>query len=364
MTTRISTILIMGVMFGLFAGCSEDETQTTEQSVADSGAGDTGVDERADGANSADANSADARAADASESDTGQVDSGQAADAGVQDARITDDAMPDAGDTPAGSAGCGAGQSPPSGFYQIDVDGTMREYHISMPDNYDASRPHKLIFVFHGLGGTVERSLEHDFFGLLGQNDGSAIFVAGQGLSGPSVRDPNRPGPTGWPNRDGEDVNFIRALLAKMRTDYCIDNARVFSTGWSFGGIMTNRLGCELKDELRAIAPVMGQGPEVWSQMDCSRLREAADCVDGQVAVWLSHGTEDTTVPYCTGERSRDFWQAQNGCAAQSTPIGENGCIEYDNCDQDYPVVWCQTDLGHIVPPFAGEEIWRFFSRF
>ena len=89
--------------------------------MADSGAGDTGVDERADGANSADASSADAssadaRAADASESDTGQVDSGQAADAGVQDARITDDAMPDAGDTPAGSAGCGAGQSPPSGF--------------------------------------------------------------------------------------------------------------------------------------------------------------------------------------------------------------------------------------------------------
>ena len=262
MKTRINTILIMAVMFGLFAGCSEDETQTTEQSVADSGAGDAGVDERADGANSADASGADASAADASESDTGQVDSGQAADAGVQDARITDDAMPDAGDTPAGSAGCGAGQSPPGGFYQIDVDGTMREYHISMPDNYDASRPHKLIFVFHGLGGTVERELGRDFFGLLGQNDGSAIFVAGQGLSGPSVRDPNEPGPTGWPNRDGEDVNFIRALLAKMRADYCIDNARVFSTGWSFGGIMTNRLGCELKDELRAIAPVMGQGPE------------------------------------------------------------------------------------------------------
>jgi len=364
MKTRISTILIMSVMFGQFAGCSEDETQTTEQPVAVSDAIDKGVDERADGANSADASSADVRTADESESDTGQVDGGQATDAGVQDARIIDDAMPDAGDMPVGSAGCGAGQSPPSGVYQIDVDGTMREYHIVIPENYDASRLHKLIFVFHGLGGTAEREVERGFFGLLGQNDGSAIFVAGQGLSQPSARDPNEPGPTGWSNRDGGDVNFIRVVLAKMRADYCIDNARVFSTGWSFGGIMTNRLGCELKDELRAIAPVMGQGPEIWSQMDCSRLRQTADCVDGQVAVWLSHGTEDTIVPYCTGERSRDFWQAQNGCAAQSTPIGENGCIEYDNCDQGYPVVWCQTDLSHLVPPFAGEEIWRFFSRF
>ena len=206
--------------------------------------------------------------------------------------------------------------------------------------------------------------MERGFFGLREQNDGSAIFVAGQGLSGPSLINPDESGRSGWSNRDGKDVQFARVLLEKMRSDYCIDNDRIFSTGWSFGGIMTNRLGCELKDELRAIAPAMGQGPEVWSQRDCSQLRTEAACVDGQVAVWLTHGTEDTTVPYCTGERSRDYWQAQNGCAAESMPVGENGCIEYADCNPDYPVVWCQTDLAHRVPPFAAEEIWRFFSRF
>ena len=200
--------------------------------------------------------------------------------------------------------------------------------------------------------------------GLRDQNDGSAIFVAGQGLTEPNRLNPDEQGRSGWFNRDGNDVNFARALLAKMRSEYCIDNDRIFSTGWSFGGIMTNRVGCELKNELRTIAPVMGQGPEGWSQMDCSTRRVEADCMDGQVAVWLTHGSADTIVPYCAGERSRDYWQDQNRCAAESTPTGNHGCVEYANCDQDYPVVWCQTDLEHRVPPFAAEEIWSFFSRF
>lgn len=364
MKVEFRTLSIIIIIFGISIGCSEDDPQTGEQPVTDSEVGDIGVDDRTDAEINDDASINDASAVDMSTIDVGQVDSGEPLDAELRDALVDEDAMLDAGSTPNGSAGCGVGQPPSSGVYEIDIDGIMREYHIVLPEGYDADRLHKLIFVWHGLGGTAVREVERGFFGLRDQNDGSVIFVAGQGLSGQSLLNPDEPGRTGWSNRDGNDVNFARALLAKMRADYCIDNERIFSTGWSFGGIMTNRLGCELKDELRAIAPVMGQGPEVWSQMDCSRLRTEADCADGQVAVWLTHGTADTTVPYCTGERSRDYWQAQNGCAAASTPAGENGCIEYADCDQDYPVVWCQTNLAHRVPPFAAEEIWRFFSRF
>jgi len=28
------------------------------------------------------------------------------------------------------------------------------------------------------------------------------------------------------------------------------------------------------------------------------------------------------------------------------------------------PVVWCELDGGHTVPPFASAEIWAFFSQF
>ena len=354
---RVAIVMAMGV--SLLIGCSEDETQGTDMPAIDSGVVDSGVQERTDSQRIVDVS-----VIDAAEIDAGETDAGDVNDSGTTDGGAIQDATSDAGNLPTGSAGCGATQSPASGVYNIDVNGTTREFHIVLPDEYNANTRHKLIFVWHGLGGTAEAAVELGLFGLLDQNDGSAIFVAGQGLSEPSSLNPDEPGRSGWQNRDGKDVSFARALIAKMRTDYCIDNERVFSTGWSFGGIMTNRLGCELKDELRAIAPVMGQGPEVWNQTDCSRLREVAQCVDGQVAVWLTHGTADNTVPYCTGERSRDYWQAQNGCGAASTPVGENGCVEYADCDPNNPVVWCQTDFGHRVPPFAGEEIWRFFSRF
>ena len=338
----------------LSVGCSEGDTQSTEMDAADAGVMDRRVDAGTDRQSAVDNGTIEATEIDARDlTDSGSNDGGA-----VQDDRV------DMGSISNGRTGCGAAQSPVSGAYEMDVNGTVREYHIVLPDGYDSSRTHKLIFVWHGLGGSAEREVNRGFFGLLDQSDGSAIFVAGQGLSEPGVLNPDGSGRSGWLNRDGNDVSFARALLAKMRADYCIDDDRVFSTGWSFGGIMTNRLGCELKDELRAIAPVMGQGPEVWNQMDCSRLREEAECVDGQVAVWLSHGTADRTVPYCTGERSRDYWQGQNGCAADSTPSGDNGCVEYADCDPNNPVVWCQTDLGHLVPPFAAEEIWTFFQRF
>ena len=272
-------------------------------------------------------------------------------------AGMPEDATTSDPNSPNGSEGCGVEQVPPSGVYEIEVDGTTREYHIVVPENYDPETEHKLIFVWHGLGGAAEREVRRNFFGLGNQNDGSAIFVAGQGLA---RMGPNGMARTGWSNRNGEDVNFAREMMIQLRSEYCIDNSRIFSTGWSFGGIMTNRLGCSLGEELRAIAPVMGQGPEFWRQTDCSEVVREADCAAGQVATWITHGSADTVVPYCGGERSRDYWQEANSCSSDSVSVGQNGCVEYEDCDDGYPVVWCPTDLGHTVPMFAAEEIWDF----
>ena len=200
--------------------------------------------------------------------------------------------------------------------------------------------------------------------GLGNQNDGTAIFVAGQGQVQANPLNPDGPQQTGWSNRNNEDINFVRELLAHLRAEYCIDNHRIFSTGWSYGGIMTNRVGCHLAQDIRAIAPVMGQGPEIWRQPDCAaRIREA-NCASGQVAVWVTHGSADMTVPYCGGEQSREYWKANNHCSNNTISMGQNTCIEYTGCDDEYPVVWCPTTLGHRVPAFAPQEIWSFFSRF
>jgi poly(3-hydroxybutyrate) depolymerase len=260
--------------------------------------------------------------------------------------------MGDGGPPPAKSMGCGATTAPPaSGMQMLDVDGTQRSFIVAVPDNYDANTPYKLIFAWHGLGGTADQIAQLGYYGLKSKSMNTVIFVAAQGLD---TSNQVGSGP-GWDNMGGRDVKFTSAMLEYMRMSYCIDNERIFSVGMSYGGIMSNTVGCALGDDFRAIAPMSGAGPAAFGGAQCT----------GQVAAWLSHGRMDNVVQFSSGQGSRDHWVMSNHCMADmSEPEGSNGCVSYQGCDAGYPVVWCEFDGGHTVPPFASEEIWQFFSQF
>ena len=81
---------------------------------------------------------------------------------------------------PKPSAGCGM-PAPMSGMATIDVMGTSRSYIMTLPQNYDPAKPYKLIFAWHGLGGTAQQ-IASNWYGLSRMSQSSAIFVAGQGL--------------------------------------------------------------------------------------------------------------------------------------------------------------------------------------
>jgi polyhydroxybutyrate depolymerase len=245
----------------------------------------------------------------------------------------------------AGSTGCGAATWPASGNFNIDVSGTQRQYIVKVPANYDTNHPYRLITTWHGLGGTAAqvaggRGPYGGYYGLDALAGGTAIFVSGQGL-GPD-------GGAGWPNTGGQDVAFTRALVDWMRKNYCVDNARIFSVGMSYGGIMSNTLGCSMGDTFRAITPQSGSGPR-------------GTCV-GQVAVWISHGNADETVAFTQGTASRDFWLKANHCGTTTTPANPSPCVSYEGCDPGKPVTWCEFDGGHVIQNWAPQGIWNFLS--
>jgi poly(3-hydroxybutyrate) depolymerase len=131
----------------------------------------------------------------------------------------------------------------------------------------------------------------------------------------------------------------------------------VFSTGHSFGAMMTNALGCYRGDVLRAIAPVAGSPPN-------GGRGGAATCT-GEVAAWLAHGENDTTVDYMkSGIPSRDFWLTRNGCTMTSEPTTPSPCVAYQGCRDGLPVHWCVHQNMHDWPSFAGAGIWAFFAGF
>jgi poly(3-hydroxybutyrate) depolymerase len=246
------------------------------------------------------------------------------------------------------SAGCGM-TAPMSGKTTIDVSGTSREYILSVPQNYDPTQPHKLVFAWHGLGGTADQ-IARSYYGLASRAQNSTIFVAGQGLN---TSNQVGSGP-GWDNMGGRDVAFVKALYARLQGSLCIDETRVFSVGMSYGGIMSNTLGCQMGDVFRAIAPMSGSGPGFGGR---------ATCV-GEVGVWMSHGDNDTVVSTASGQTSRDFWVKANKCQTQTMPVSPSPCVAYQACATDLPVTFCLFPGGHTVPQFAAAAIWDFFSQF
>ena len=255
--------------------------------------------------------------------------------------------------------GCGASEWPEANAttYNIDVAGAMREYVISIPADYDPNQQYRLVFAWHGLGGDATQIAQWGYYNLERLSGGSTIFVSGTGL-------PNQNGQNAWTDDDGGDVAFVRALLDWINANYCIDSARIFSVGMSYGGIMSNLVGCALGDVVRAIAPIAGGGPEGFfgPQVD--------PCV-GQVAAWVGHGLIDETVTVDNGEASREYWLGVNGCSDATTPVpiledpGDSStCVAYEGCNDGYPVHWCQHPNGHTVESWMAAQIWDFFSQF
>lgn len=242
------------------------------------------------------------------------------------------------------SIGCGA-DSPLSGSFTIDVKGTTREYVVEVPANYDSNTPYKLIFAWHGLGGTAAMTAR-GWFGLGAYADNSAIFIAGQ-AQGQGMN-------ASWAiHPDESDMDYTRAMLEWAEANYCIDTGRVFSIGVSNGGMMSNIVGCELGDLFRAIAVIAGGGPQGYATTPCK----------GQVAAWITHGNQDNNVPFSYGVRSRDYWTGANGCDATTVNVTPAPCVEYQGCDDGFPVQFCEHDGGHTVPPFTGEAAWNFFAH-
>jgi polyhydroxybutyrate depolymerase len=271
----------------------------------------------------------------------GQSSGGGAAIGGSSGAPAQGGAGGSGGSTP--STGCGASAPPASGRYSIDVNGTTREYIVAVPDGYDSNQPYRLVFAWHPMGGSAEQvasGFGGGYYGLESQANGSAIFVAPEGID------------QGWANTGGRDIAFLRAMLDRFRAELCIDEARIFSTGFSYGGMMSFAIGCAMGDVFRAIAPMSGA------------LYSGCEDGDDPIAVWGAHGDADNVVPLSDGERGRDVFLERNGCGAETVPVDPSPCVSYQGCAEGYPVVWCEFSGGHEMPSNAGESIWAFFSQF
>jgi len=245
----------------------------------------------------------------------------------------------DTDETTDSSDGCG--QDPSNLSTTLTVESRSRSFVLYLPSDYDADRTYPLIFAWHGLGGSG--AIAQYYFGIEQAAGSDAIIVYPDALPLDATG-----GDTGWElNPSGYDFAFFDAMYTAVTDGLCIDKSRVFSTGHSFGGYMSNHMGCYRSEVLSAIAPVAG-GPPYYGS--CT----------GPVAAWIAHSESDDVVSVSEGTSARDTWRYMNGCATTTTETDPDGCVAYEGCDRD--LHWCEYTSGHDWPGFGGTAIWDFFA--
>ena len=240
------------------------------------------------------------------------------------------------------AAGCGGGSKLTTGLRSLTSDGIQRSYWVEMPATYDRNKAYPVIIGLHWRDGSAADVYGWSgFFGLKNLYGNTAILVAPQGLD------------KGWANPGDRDIRFLRAMISEVQKGACTDTKRVFATGFSFGGMMSNAIGCQMGDVVRAIAPMAGA---LWSGCASS---------SNKVAALFIHAKDDNVVPYSAGMEARDLFLQRNSCSTATVPLGSNGCVEYQGCESGKPVIWCGTETGgHWYPNFSAQESKAFFDRF
>jgi polyhydroxybutyrate depolymerase len=196
-----------------------------------------------------------------------------------------------------------------------------------------------------------------------------------------------------WGNPDVDDVQFFRDLLDHLSTLTAVDRSRVYVNGFSNGGGMTVRIGCEAADLVAAIGSVAGA---VVEMEDCSPSRPlpamafhgTADPIvnyeGGNMKGWLlrwAAGVTDAPTYFEGAEDWVAIWAERNGCDSVPEAIPQQGDVRgvhYTGCDRADVTLYTIEDGGHTWPggmPIPGvgkttndinatEVFWEFFQAY
>lgn len=180
--------------------------------------------------------------------------------------------------------------------------------------------PAPVVIDMHGAGG---QALTHRTVGNFQSwaNGGNFLLITPQGTDG-------------WnagtccgsaTNNNVDDVGFIRTLVDSLPN---INRGRVYAVGLSNGGMMAQRLACELSDRITAVSTVTGPNgqlhPDGRQFYTCNPRRA--------VPILMVYGTNDTCVPFNGGlgicgvpfisvRQNYGFWSEKNHCGDWSANI-------------------------------------------
>ncbi len=256
----------------------------------------------------------------------------------------------------------------------IQSGGATRMYIVHVPAKYDGKTRMPLVIDMHGKGDTAAHQIT--WSGWREKADAVGLVV----IYPQGIANSWNGGPAGCPilkccceraqDQNIDDAGFIRAVVTKTAQDGCIDLKRVYATGLSNGGIMSQWLACDAADMFAAVAPVSGP-----NMIDCKPSRP--------ISVVLFRGTLDSGVLYNGGNSSPtghvwpsamadyDKWAGLDSCTDMPAPLPMYPVCQLRNkCAGGSEIILCSPKAPHNMYATAMSQMvgvadvaWEVFQR-
>ena len=235
----------------------------------------------------------------------------------------------------------------------------QRTYRLFVPPGYDGRQRLPLVLDLHGSGGNAAGQARNSGLETLSATERFIVAtLEGEGGRWNVPVQPNRP----------DDVMYVSDVIAQVASKACVDDTRVYATGFSGGGRMTSLLACQLGSRIAAVAPVSG-------------LRFPGPCTGRAIPVLTFHGLADSQNPYDGHAAGRGAeweesvpdalasWARHDSCkgdAILEDPPGPLSTMRYQGCTSGTEVRMIRIDgLGHTwskVEVDTTAVMWQFFK--
>jgi len=255
----------------------------------------------------------------------------------------------------------------------VEFRGSLRNYRLYIPSAYQPHASLPLVFNFHGLGSNALQQEVYSQFSTVAEPAGAFVCYPNGISNGWNITGSNSP-----------DIAFVDTLITLLHDAYSINLNRVYATGLSNGGFLSNLLACSLAHRIAAIAPVAGTNIDAVQQ-NCSSGR--------MMPILYIHGDADGVVAYngipgyASTEELMGLWSARASCPGLTdttlipdyslTDLSTVEKITWLDCDSNIQVIHYKIlGGGHTWPgaPIAigvtnqdinaSQVIMDFFSQF
>lgn len=250
--------------------------------------------------------------------------------------------------------------------FTLRHQGEERFYRMYIPKSYRADQATPMVISLHGGGGNMNYQATDEYYSWLSKSEQTgfiAVFPNGYSRFRDGKLGTWNAGICCGPARDknSDDVGFIKAMIAEIKTRFNIDAKRIYANGMSNGGMMSYRLACELSDTIRAIAAVAGTD----GTLQCSPTKATpifhihAQDDDRVLYNGGSGSASDTHADFVSVPKTVEKWVKMNQCTAEPKKVLQVSgayCEVYSGCRERTEVKLCVTETGgHSWP--GGKKI-------